>query len=215
MKHTVSYLLLAAALVSCDEHIQYPDNSLSVGDVVMSDGSVLRPEAVALSRLKPVAVVFYVNHDADVQGDGFAVWLQSMPDLRFAEALGVRQGTSSDISDFDGNANTYAMYTCADVESPLAANVFDMWLYGQSAYVPSVGQMRLLYSSVSTVNIVLDVIGGDTLDIRPSSCWYWTSTEVEDQDENKAWLYSLSSGAMQETPKTESHSMRPIITLNR
>lgn len=44
--------------------------------------------------------------------------------------------------------------------------------------------------------------------------WYWTSTEVEGQQTAKAWLYSIGSGAMQETPKTQAHRIRPIITLN-
>ena len=47
------------------------------------------------------------------------------------------------------------------------------------------------------------------------NCWYWTSTEVEGQQAEKAWLYSMGSGAMQETPKTKVHKVRPIITLNR
>jgi hypothetical protein len=46
-------------------------------------------------------------------------------------------------------------------------------------------------------------------------CWYWTSTEVSGQETAKAWLYSTGSGAMQETPKTQAHKLRPIITMNK
>ncbi|MDY5681501.1 MAG: DUF1566 domain-containing protein, partial [Prevotella sp.] len=42
----------------------------------------------------------------------------------------------------------------------------------------------------------------------------WTSTEVQGQETAKAWLYSLASGSIQETPKTQPHKIRPIITLN-
>ncbi|MEE1080604.1 MAG: DUF1566 domain-containing protein, partial [Bacteroidales bacterium] len=42
---------------------------------------------------------------------------------------------------------------------------------------------------------------------------YWSSTEVSGQESAKAWLFSLASGALQETPKVESHKIRPIITL--
>ena len=38
--------------------------------------------------------------------------------------------------------------------------------------------------------------------------------EVEGQQTVKAWLYSTASGAMQETPKTQAHKVRPIITIN-
>lgn len=90
----------------------------------------------------------------------------------------------------------------------------DLWWDGQSAYVPSVAQMRLLYAARETVNPILEKCGGDTLPQVENNCWYWTSTEVEGQQTAKAWLYSLGSGAMQETPKTQAHRVRPIITLN-
>ena len=53
------------------------------------------------------------------------------------------------------------------------------------------------------------------LPLDENDCWYWTSTEVTGQETAKAWLYSTGSGAMQETPKTQAHKVRPIITLNR
>jgi citrate synthase len=44
-------------------------------------------------------------------------------------------------------------------------------------------------------------------------CWYWTSTEVEGQETAKAWLFSMGSGAIQETPKLQGHKVRAIVTL--
>jgi len=90
-----------------------------------------------------------------------------------------------------------------------------MWQYGQSAYIPSVEQMRLLYSAKSTINPILEQLGGEPLPDEADDCWYWTSTEVDGQDSHKAWLYSLGSGAMQETPKLQAHRSRPIVTLNK
>lgn len=86
--------------------------------------------------------------------------------------------------------------------------------YGQSAYVPSVAQMRLLYAERGIINPVIEKCGGDPLPTEADECWYWTSTEVEGQQTVKAWLYSTASGAMQETPKTQAHKVRPIITIN-
>ena len=97
---------------------------------------------------------------------------------------------------------------------PLAEKVFDIWRYGQSAYIPSVAQMRLLYAAKSMVNPIIEKCGGDPLPDETNDCWYWTSTEVKGQQTAKAWLYSLGSGAMQETPKIQAHRARPIITLN-
>jgi hypothetical protein len=129
--------------------------------------------------------------------------------------LGIKQGTSCSITAHDGNENTYALLNTAKAASPLAESVFAMWQYGQSAYIPSVEQMRLLYSAKSTINPILEQLGGEPLPDEADDCWYWTSTEVDGQDSHKAWLYSLGSGAMQETPKLQAHRSRPIVTLNK
>ena len=97
--------------------------------------------------------------------------------------------------------------------SPAAEAVFDIWEYGQSAYIPSVAQLYLLYDTRNKINEYIRKCGGDEILDNPDECWYWTSTEVKEQETDKAWLFSLASGAIQETPKTQAHKIRPIITL--
>ena len=97
--------------------------------------------------------------------------------------------------------------------SSAAEAVFDLWRYGQSAYIPSVAEIRLLHAAKETVNEYIRKCGGDVIPDNPDECWYWTSTEVEGMEADKAWLFSLASGALQETPKEQSHKIRPIITL--
>lgn len=89
-----------------------------------------------------------------------------------------------------------------------------MWAYRQSAYIPSVAQMRLLFSVKKSVNSLIEKCGGTPIPDDADLCWYWTSTEVQGQETAKAWLYSLGSGSIQEPPKTQPHKIRPIITLN-
>ncbi|MBO5193910.1 MAG: DUF1566 domain-containing protein, partial [Bacteroidales bacterium] len=78
---------------------------------------------------------------------------------------------------------------------------------------PSVAQLRLLKETRSSINQGIVAIGGEPISDTPDGCWYWSSTEVAGQETAKAWLYSLSQGAIQETPKTQSHKVRPIITI--
>lgn len=199
-------------LTSCHcDHVNKP--AISVGNLLCADGSFCLPADVVNSKSKPVAVVFYVNTDDDVEGRGYAVWLRDLLPQSFADSLGVAQGSSTDIYDFEGDANTYAIYSCDEVSSQMAKEVFNMWSYGQSAYIPSVGQMRLLYNSRDVVNEVIANVGGEIIPVDNQQCWYWTSTEVEGQAEYKAWLYSLGAGSAMETPKDQSHRIRPIITL--
>ena len=214
---TILYFCLTALTVllsSCDAHKDFPDMSMQPTHILCTDGKVVSLSDYRNSNKKAIAVVFYVNHDTDIEGNGYAVYLWDIDPVAFADSLNVSQGTSADLTAYDGNTNTFSIYSTSDTGSPLADKVFDIWQYGQSAYIPSVAQMRLLYSAKSTVNPIIEECGGTPLPDTPDDCWYWTSTEVSGQQTAKAWLYSIGSGAMQETPKTQAHKARPIITLN-
>ena len=203
--------LMAVAFASCDEHRDFPDTAMKTCDILCTDGKVVRFEEVKSQNKTPIAVVFYVNQNEDIQGTGYAVYLKDIEPFAYSDSLGLKHNTSADIAAFDGNVNTHAMYSTGT--SPAASAVFDMWQYGQSAYIPSVAQIKLLYQALSAVNTYIRKCGGDVIPDNPDECWYWTSTEVKDQETVKAWLYSLASGALQETPKTQAHKVRPIITL--
>lgn len=205
-------LLLASC--DCGHETEAPfASSLVVGSVVCSDGSVLAGDEFGKSGKEAVGVVFHVNRNPDIEGLGYAVYIRDMEPLAFADSLGVDQGTSASVTAEDGNANTYALLTSEDVSSPMAGKVFDLWTYGQSAYIPSVRQLALLFSVRQLVNERMAAVGGDPIDLGADGCWLWSSTEVEGQKEDKAWLYSMQSGVIQETPKDQPHKFRPVITI--
>ena len=209
--HYICAALMAVAFVSCDEHRDFPDTAMKTCDILCTDGKVVRFEDMQSQGKKPIAVVFHINQTDNMEGTGFAVYLWDIASAEFSDSIGVKQTTSANVTAYDGNSNTYAMH--ASGVSPAADEVFNMWHYGQSAYIPSVAQMRLLYQAKNTVNTYIQRCGGDVISDNPDECWYWTSTEVKDQESAKAWLYSLASGALQETPKEQPHKIRPIITL--
>ena len=206
---------VSVLLTACDAHFDFPDTAVKPGHILCTDGEALSYNDYKASGKQAIAVVFHINQSGDTEGDGYAVYLRDLAPVEFADSLGVSQKTSADIMAMDGNDNTFAMFAAKEISSPLAESVFALWRYGQSAYVPSVAQMRLLYSMKAVVNPVIEKCGGDPLPDMADDCWYWTSTEVDGQQTAKAWLYSVGSGAMQETPKTQPHRARPIITLNK
>ena len=212
--HYAILLILAVVMTSCDAHQDFPDTGIKTGHILCTDGKTYTLDDMRKEGKQPVAVVFHVNNDPEVEGNGYAVYLRELCVTEFADSLGITQGTSCDLTALDGNSNTYAMYATRDCSSPLAHSVFDIWRYGQSAYIPSVAQMRLMYAARDIINPIIMECGGDKLPTSDDSDWFWTSTEVKDMDAAKAWLYSLSSGAIQETPKIQSHPARPIVTLN-
>ena len=209
--HYICAALMAVAFVSCDEHRDFPDTAMKTCDILCTDGKVVRFEDMQSQGKKPIAVVFHINQTDNMEGTGFAVYLWDIASAEFSDSIGVKQTTSANVTAYDGNSNTYAMH--ASGVSPAADEVFNMWHYGQSAYIPSVAQMRLLYQAKNAVNSYIQRCGGDVISDNPDECCYWTSTEVKDQESAKAWLYSLASGALQETPKEQPHKIRPIITL--
>lgn len=204
---------IGMAMTSCDGHHPEPDMGMKVGDVLCTDGHILPMEAWKKSGKEGIGIVFHINTNPDIEGHGYAVYLHDLEPLAFADSLGIKQGTSADAYALDGNANTYALMSQRNVGSPMADAVFELWRYGQSAYIPSVAQLRLLKDVRSRINAGLEAIGGVSISDTPDGCWYWSSTEVAGQETAKAWLYSLSQGAMQETPKTQNHKVRPIITI--
>lgn len=205
----------AVLFTACDAHFDFPDTAVKPGHILCTDGKAISYNEYMESGKQAIAVVFHINRSGDAEGDGYAVYLRDLAPAAFADSLGISQKTSADILAMDGNENTFAMFATKEVSSPLAEAVFDLWRYGQSAYVPSVAQMRLLYSMKEVINPVIEQCGGQPLPDMADDCWYWTSTEVDGQQTAKAWLYSVGSGAMQETPKTQPHRARPIITLNK
>lgn len=210
---SVVVVILIVGLTGCDGHHDPLDTSIKVGHILCTDGKTRSYEDYTDSGKEAIAVVFHVNSNPEVAGTGYALYLHDLAPEAFSDSLGVSQGTSADLTAYDGNENTFALYDTDDVSSPMAMQVFDMWRYGQSAYVPSVAQILLLYAAKSFINPSIEACGGDPLPDEADECWYWTSTEVEGQETAKAWLFSMGSGAIQETPKLQKHKVRAIVTL--
>ena len=136
-------------LTSC--HCEHEDvtellSSLQVGNVVCSDGNILSMDKFKQSDKEAVGIVFHVNRSPDADNLGYAVYIHDMEPLAFADSLGIDQGTSASLTDEDGNENTYSLFNNDEVLSPIAIKSFDLWSYGQSAYIPSVRQLSYLFA---------------------------------------------------------------------
>lgn len=140
--------MIALASCECDHEEELSAISeLHVGSVVCADGTVLSEKRFEESGKEAMGIVFHVDSDNELGNLGYAVYIHDMEPLAFADTLGVDQETSGSLSEEDGNENTYLLFHCEDVTSPMAIKVFDMWCYGQSAYVPSVRQLAYLFQN--------------------------------------------------------------------
>ena len=86
--------VIAAVFASCDEHMDFPDTAMKIGDIVCTDGAIVRYEDVDSLHKTPIAVVFYVNHNEDVEGNGYAVYLDDFATLAYSDSLGITHKTS-------------------------------------------------------------------------------------------------------------------------
>lgn len=205
-------MMACGAGCTCDHDLE-PPYPFKLGWVVCTDGQIMSFCDYSRSGKDAIAIVYHVvpDHDSDITG--YAVYLDDATPAAFCDSINSEQGTSADLSALDGNANTFSMYSSEDAKSPLAESVFDMWKYGQSAYVPSVAQLKQIHEVKDFINPRIEAIGGDVLPDSPDECWYWSSTEVDGQKTAKSWLFSMQSGAIQETPKNQVHKCRPVITI--
>lgn len=213
-------LLLSGVLASCDDH-EFLDTNVHAGHILCADGSMLsEQEYLAQKDVKAVGVVY-----SEILDDGtfLAVLLSDGMPVEFCDSVGYEQGTSRSLTALDGFQNTVSLQNTRDKKnghgSPLGDEVFRSHIYGQSDYIPSVTEARMLYSSRHRVNSVMTVLakhepdlGVQLLDTSGEiSGWYWTSTEVEANPGMQAWLISMASGVIHETPKTERHPYRAIV----
>ena len=96
--HILCVTLMAVAFVSCDEHRDFPDTSMKTYDILCTDGKVVRFEDVKSQNKTPIAVVFYVNQNEDIQGTGYAVYLRDIEPYAYSDSLGLKHNTSADIT---------------------------------------------------------------------------------------------------------------------
>lgn len=208
--------LILPFISSCHcDHETEPKPDFKIGHVLCTDGTILSLCDYSTSKKEAIGIVFYLNPDRNADLKGYAVYIHNLPKYAFADSCGVAQNTSKSLMEQDGNSNTYSIYTTTGVASPMANAVFDLWTFGQSAYIPSVAELRLLYGVKSFVNDRIFAVGGEPIQDDDENCWLWSSTEVENQDADKAWLFSMNYGNIHETPKNQPHTIRPIISIRK
>lgn len=214
--HPVLSMMLMIAITifstSCDNH-EPIDRDIHVGYVLCNDHSCMDTASYFnQTKRKAVGVVFAEKTD---DHPALAVMFDELNEV-FCDSVGMVNGTSTDITSFCGFKNTVAMYNSYSAEtskgSPLAMEMINFHANGQSDNLPCVAEQRLLASSARVINPVLEKLGGTPIALE-GDCWYWTSTEVEDNPGVQAWLCSADNGRFLPTPKTQRHKARAIVEI--
>ena len=191
MKKTSLFLaILFSALIGRGQ-------SVSIGDILCTDGNTVKPEQFALSGKTAKGIVFYVD-DTHLHGwavhlyyQGSTLWSPvsyDIPDLpnykTFREA----------INDFNGYENTRKIRQAGNAEIYPAAWAVD---FDHGWYLPAAGQIRYLYGYIPEVNHSLELVGGESFFLT-TNWWLWASTECGAAD---AWDINYQG--------SEGHSKKP------
>lgn len=209
-KYIMGLFLSIPFVSSCDNHV-YEDaswHSWIPGMVYCSNGQIMSYEDCVSNGNKPEAVLFFVDHNNVISGKVYAVTLDDYPSKEFLDldTTYFAQGTSANILQFDGESNTIKL-RYFHVQSPIAKSVSPKF------FIPSVAEMYKMYASKDIVNKTIQKCGGTPLPSDKEECWYWTSTECDGAETDRAWRYSLTSGRFEMADKHCSYATRPVISI--
>jgi len=208
----VFFAVLGFSIMSCDDH-EVVDTSVHIGYILCDDNSCMDSASYfAQDKRKAVGVVFFEKNDTL---PAMAVMLNEKKGP-FSDTIPYSFGTSTDIEACVGRTNTVSLSTGGDDKghgSPIGRETLTSHVGGQSEYIPSVKEMRLLSKSARTINPIIKRLGGTPVALS-GDCWYWTSTEVDGNDNYQAWLCSAPNGSILEALKLKAYKVRTIIQIN-
>lgn len=173
---------------------EIPDSSIftiappvASGDILCTDGSIVKPAAFTASGKTAMGVVFYVD-TTNLHG-----WAMDLHDLNQAYPWTPDEGNFFDVStlvnkdssrnaifDFDGYGNTQKLRAAGDATLFPAAWAVD---FNNGWYLPAIGQMSQMYAQFFLLNASLQLVNGTPFSLE-STYSYWSSTE---NNTNNAW----------------------------
>lgn len=177
MKNTIIFFLL---FISFQTFAQVP---VSIGDILCTDGTIIKPNDYATSNKTALGIVFYVD---DSEQHGWAVHLEYQGKMPWCyqyidvpELTNIRKFRDA-IKDTDGYSNTRIIRNHGNSSVFPAAWAVD---FDNGWYLPAAGQIRQLYGYIPEINQTLNIVGGEQI-ILDSNWWIWASTEC---DSEGAW----------------------------
>lgn len=195
-----------------------------VGDVLCTDGSLLPVDSFLISNKIAKGVVF----ETDMLGlHGLAVALsestQPMAVTMRGTSILPKSSRESALWDMDGLTNTRRIRNAVDAapnanfehHAPAAkfclyydSNTFQVGSALEGWYMPSLGEMNVLYINRLKVNRTLRKLAEQNSNVMPmSSSGYWTSTVY---NSSKAWIIS-NHGGIASSAIENQYGTRPII----
>jgi hypothetical protein len=179
------------------------------GDILCTDGSIVKLQDWPVQGKTAKGIVFFVD---DTKMHGYAVALtrrNSNWSNQSTTVNGLHANWRAAIRDFNGAQNTQAIRA---LNYPVTQNYGNVD-FTQGWYLPSAGQLNLLFGTLRNVNLGLQAVGGTTItdptgglsNVTAQSetpggfVFMWSSTEGNSND--KAFVLEISDGRISQVPK--------------
>lgn len=203
-------LLSSCFLSSCEEHderLVEPGNT--IGNIWLSNNTYVTPEKYDPQTMEAVGVVFHVSQKRDT---AYVVAITEIGSLNYADSLTSISGVSSSLTAYDGYTNTAALVN-SDINCPGAqeARLYESPL--KSWFLPSASELRKLHENLRTVQVSMDIIGGDGF----SDEQYLSSSQDGSSEANSiinCYCVSLTSGYVIGSSKLVPHRVRPVLLVH-
>ena len=210
MKMNVVYSAMMAvclmALVSCEEHTDIYDNRVSVGNILLSDNTLISPYGYDKDCHQAVGVVFYTNRDT-----ALVVGLKELGSYQFSDSLETVSNVANDAYSKNGMENTAAIMA-SGIHSPAVEAVRNYLSPVSGWALPSAGELRTLADNLSVVTASIRIVKGDAF----SDSQYVSSSQDGSSSESEQMYYlsvSLKNGYITSTVKTTPGRVRPVLRL--
>ena len=195
------------AVVSCEEHTEIYDNRVSVGNILLSDNTLISPYGYDKDCHLAVGVVFYTNKDT-----ALVVGLRELGEYQYTDSLGAISSVANDDYSKCGVENTAAIMAAEDMYSPAVEAVMQYSSPVSGWALPSAGELRALSKNLYVVRHAMEVVGGDDF----SDGQYISSSQDGSSSESEQMYYysvSLRNGFVTSTVKTTPNRVRPVLRL--
>ena len=210
MKEYIVSAMMAVCLVafvSCEEHTDIYDDRVSVGNILLSDNTLISPYGYDSICHQAVGVVFYTNRDT-----ALVVGLRELGEYQYTDSLGTVASVTNDAYSKCGTENTAAILADEEMYSPAVEAVMRYVSPVSGWALPSAGELRALSANLFVVRHAMEVIGGDAF----SDGQYLSSSQDGASSESEQMYYysvSLRNGFVTSTVKTTPGRVRPVLRI--
>lgn len=202
----LSMLAFICVMAACDERPVEDDTSWSVGNILLSDNTVVSPLGYDKDSDTAVGVIFYASGDSV-----FVVGTKELGKYIYSEELSSIANVTNDAMSLCGTENTAAIMA-SEVSCPAvdAVNGFASPVSGWA--LPSAGELKMISKNLGAVAAAMAVISGDAF----TSEQYLSSSQDGSSSDSQSMFYyavSLTNGFVTSVNKAVASNVRPILRI--